>query len=374
MNLRLLCLWMFAVFPLSAAARDGTVPVNVEEFLGGTGATAAELLRADLEYQGMLSVTDQPAKWTIRGSSSAGRIDGALVNEKGEIVFNSHYDAPDLRDNAHAFADEIIESITGTPGIATTKIAYVSNRGGKKDIYLADSDGQRVQRITRDGLPKGAPSLGPGSLLMAWTSYASGYADIVLTDLRDGEKQVILGAPGTNSGAAISPDGTRLAATMSHEGNPEIYLATLAGGNPQRLTFSKSVEFSPAWSPDGKRLVFCSDATGSPQLYLSGLEGGEAQRLDTGYKICTSPDWCPDGVRIAFTGRQGGGPSVVVFDLNSGKSRVLVQGAEDPVWAPDGRHLACVRGGDLIVVDTIRDRRRVVVRDGGRVSEPSWSK
>ena len=353
---------------------EGVVPVRLEDFIGGTGATAVAVLRQDLESSGFLKFSQETGQWLIRGSSSAGRIDGAVIDINGEVVLSSHYDAADLRDNAHAFADDVLELITGTRGISTTKIAYVSDRSGSKEIYLADRDGQRVQRVTSDGVLKGAPALGPGSILLAYTTYRGGFADIMLTDLRSGDRRVVLNAPGTNSGVCFSPDGARLALAMSVDGDPEIHLSTLTGGRVKRLTHSRSVEFSPSWSPDGRRLVFSSDATGAPQLYIISRAGGEPERLETGYRVCTGPDWAADGVKIAFTARQPGGPSVVVHDLTSGQSRLVLAGAEDPAWAPDGRHLACVKDGDLVVVDTVRGTRETIISGAGTISEPAWSR
>ena len=98
------------------------VVVGMEEFIGGTGDSAAQLVREDLKWSGYLRISDSPGNggggWLLRGSSSAGRIDGALVDAKGTVVFNNHYDEPDLRDNAHAFADDVVTAITEARGIA----------------------------------------------------------------------------------------------------------------------------------------------------------------------------------------------------------------------------------------------------------------
>ncbi len=354
------------------------VPVGLEEFIGGTGETAALLVREDLDRSGVLrsrpGLADAGSGWVLRGSSSAGRIDGALLDAKGSVVFNNHYAEPDLRDNAHAFADDVVTAITQGRGIAASKIAFVSRRSGSTEIYLADSDGERVRQVTADGALKGSPSLAPGSILLAYTSWQSGYADVMLKDLRFGSERPLLSAPGTNSGAAFSHDGTRIALSMSHEGDPEIYVSGLTGQRIRRVTASRSVEFSPAWAPDGNRLVFCSDANGSPQLFVVSRRGGEPERLETGYRHNTSPDWCPDGGSIAFTGRQSSGPAVILYDLASGRSRVVLSRAEDPAWAPDGRHLAAVQDATLVVVDTVTGVKRTILSGFSQLAEPAWSR
>ena len=47
-----------------------------------------------------------------------------------------------VRKFAHQFADEIISKLSGgVPGIASTQIAFVSSRGGAKEIWVMDYDG-----------------------------------------------------------------------------------------------------------------------------------------------------------------------------------------------------------------------------------------
>lgn len=362
----------------AGADEKAAVMVGMEDFIGGTGESAGAVIKNDLNASGVLRIRDggDPAGggWLLRGSSSAGRIDGALLDAKGTVVFNNHYAEPDLRDNAHAFADDVVTAITGGRGMAATKIAFVSRRSGAPEIYLADSDGERTRQVTSGGALKGAPALAPGGILLAYTSWQSGFADVFLKDLRFGTERAVLSAPGTNSGAAFSRDGTRLALTMSFEGDTEIYVSTLTGSRARRVTESRSVEWSPAWSPDGARLVFCSDAGGLPQLFVAPRQGGETERLDTGYRNNTSPEWSPDGAHIAFTGRQSSGPAVVLYELASGKTRVMLSRAEDPTWAPDGRHLAAVQEGSLVVVDTVTGSSRTIVSSFSRLSEPAWSR
>ena len=346
----------------------------MEEFMGGTGKSAASLIKTALMKTGDFDLDEESGQAIIRGSSSAGRIDGALIATSGQVLFNNQYDYGDMRQNAWAFADDIQQAITGTAGIASTSIAFVSDVSGAREIYITSPDGKRVKQLTRDRSISLSPALGPGGRLLAHTSYAGGFADVYVTNLENGARQKIFSAQGTNSGAAFSQDGTRLALSMSYEGDPEIYTAQVNGKGLRRLTESLSVEFSPAWAPDGQRLVFCSDASGSPQLYVKARKGqGAAERLDTGYKSCTGPDWSPNGQRIAFTGSKGRSKTVAVFDLGSGTATDLLSGAEDPAWAPDARHLAAVMDGALIIIDT-RTGKHEKVLTYGKISEPTWAK
>jgi TolB protein len=161
---------------------------------------------------------------------------------------------------------------------------------------------------------------------------------------------------------------------MTHEGDPEIYLTTVTGSRSKRLTESRSVEFSPAWAPDGERIVFCSDATGSPQLYIIPRRGGEPRRLATGFAKCTDPDWSADGRLIAFTAWRGKEKSVAAYEMETGRTRILLPGAADPCWAPDGRHLVAVQANALVVFNVNTGKKERILDGMGKISEPAWSR
>ncbi|HWB06840.1 MAG TPA: hypothetical protein VG796_27695 [Verrucomicrobiales bacterium] len=345
-----------------------------EEFMGGTGTSASEIVRKYLDRSGKFTISPSIGQWLVRASSSAGRIDGALVASNGSVLFNNHYDGPDLLDNAKAYADDIIDALTGERGIALSRIAFVSDKSGAKEIYVCDSDGGRVQQITRDRSVNVSPSLSPGGLYVAFTSYVSGFPDVYVTRMSDGSRRRIISTPGTNSGAAFSHDGSRLALTMTHNGDPEIYIATREGARSKRLTQSRSVEFSPAWAPDGERLVFCSDATGVPQLYICPRTGGAPERLATGGVKCTDPDWSADGHLIAFTAWRGSDKSIAVYEMETGRTRTILANAAHPSWAPDGRHLVAVQSNSLIVVNVATGAKERILSGMGGISEPAWSR
>jgi TolB protein len=274
------------------------------------------------------------------------------------------------------FADAVVEAISGRPGIASSKIAFISKRSGRKEVYTADYDGANVQQMTRDGAISVSPALSPNGRFLAYTGYQSGYADLYLIDLSTGSRRPLVRAPGTNSGASFSPDSQRIALTMSRDGNPEIYVVGLGGGGGRRLTRSKGVDSSPSWSPSGGEIVYSSDAGGSPQLYRMSAGGGGGSRLGTGFGYATEPSWSPDGSKIAFTAKGAGGLQVAVLDMNGGGTKAVTSGAEaeDPVWGANSRHLIYAQGGALYLHDTFTGRRTEIIGGMGKVSEPTWSR
>ncbi|MBE2178996.1 MAG: PD40 domain-containing protein [Chthoniobacterales bacterium] len=378
---RILALAVLAVLSTPAFSQDAPtitvrkgdrVPVAVTPLGGSSGPAVTKVLQNDLDLSGWFQlVPDSRGSYVIGGSASGGSLQGRVTDGSGAVVLSKTYSGDD-RSVAHQFADDIVETLTGHPGIATTKVAFVGTASGAKEIYLADYDGNNSRRLTSDRSISVAPSLGPGARNLAYTGYQGGYPDVYVIDVASGARQRAVSAPGTNSGAAVSPDGGRMALTMSKDGNPEIYVTGLRGGGAKRLTRTKGVEASPAWSPDGRELIYSSDEGGSPQLYRIGAGGGSPRRLNTGFGYNTDPSWSPDGKRVAFTVRSGGGFSVAVMDAEGGNARIVASG-QNPVWGRNSRHLIFSSGSSLNLLDLNTGRTTTIVSGLGKVSEPTWS-
>lgn len=355
--------------------RKGTaVVVDIKEVAGAAGAAAASVLKNDIQLTGVLAVGDpNSATAVISANATGSTLSGQAVDKAGGVVLQRSYSG-ETRRTIHQFVDDLVQTLTDQRGIASSKVAFVANRTGHKEIYTADYDGANVLQLTHDNAISVGPALSPDGRRLAYTGYQSGFADIYLIDLATGARNRIIKFPGTNTGAAISPEGNRIACTLSKDGNPEIYVTGINGDSPRRLTRAKGVESSPTWSPNGSEIIYSSDDGGSPQLYRMSANGGPGRLLSTGFGYCTEPDWSPDGKKVTFNVRGGGTFQIAVLDLNSGTARVVVSDGEDPVWGPDSRHILFARDTGLYMVDTVTGREARIVGDLGRVSEPTWSR
>jgi TolB protein len=339
-----------------------------------TGLSGADLdtLRRDLVNSGYFSVTGtDEAQYTAKGSGG-GSMQGVLTERGGKTALSKNYgvSGPSA---IHRFTDDIVETLTGARGIASTKIAFVGTRTGRKEIYTCDADGSNLVQLTHDGTISVSPALSPDGQSLLYTGYQSGYADVYRIQLASGARSRIMKFPGTNSGAKFSPDGGRIAVTLSKDGNPELYVTDSGGGSPRRLTRTPGVESGPTWSPDGAEIIYSCDDGGSPMLYRISASGGSPARLATGFSYNTEPDWSPDGKKVAFNTRSGGSFTVAILDLGSGAVRTVGEG-QDPVWGADSRHLLFASGGSLVLLDGQSGARISLVHGAGKVSEPAWSR
>jgi TolB protein len=360
--------------PVITVRKGTSIVIETKEFTGAAGAAASNVLKNDVQLSGALSAGDASTATIIVSGSATGSNFSAQATEKtGGVILQKTY-AGDTRHAVHQFTDELIETLTGQKGIALSKIGFVSDRTGHKEIYTCDYDGANVLQLTHDGAISVSPALSPDGRRLAYTGYQSGYADIYLIELSSGSRNRIIKFPGTNSGAAFSPDGGHIACKLSKDGNPEIYVTGLSGDSPRRLTHSRGVESSPTWSPNGSEIIYSSDEKGSPQLYRISSSGGAGRFLSTGYGYNTQPNWSPDGKRVAFNVRSGGGFQIATMDLDSGVTRIAIQEGENPCWGPDSRHIVFARGSGLYLFDAVTGKETRLVGDLGRISEPTWSR
>src|SRR6266404_1733431 len=357
--------------PTITVSKGNKINLTISPLSGSEGAAITKILHNDLTLSGYFALGGK-AVYTARGSASGGSLQGQVVDESGGTVLSKSYSGG-ARENAHRFADDIIETLTGNKGFATSKIAFIATRSGKKEVYVADYDGSNARQITHDSVISVHPSISPDGRRIAYTGYQSGYPDVYMIDLASGARNKIINFSGTNSGASFSPDGGRLALTVSKDGNPELYTVSPSGGSARRLTHTRGVESSPTWAPSGDEIIYSFDDGRGPQLYRISSGGGNGQSIATGHGYCTEPNWSPDGKKVAFNVRGGGGFEIAIVDLSGGGNRIVAAG-ENPVWGADSRHIIFTEGSNLYLLDTVSSRKNKILEGLGKITEPSWSR
>jgi TolB protein len=249
---------------------------------------------------------------------------------------------------AHTIANDIVRAITGKQGIFLTRIAFVCDKTGKKEIYSSSFDGSDIRQITRLRSLAMAPAWSPDGTRIAFSVYNrhsdnTKNLDLFEYDFKSGRYHLLSNRKGINSGAAYSPKGDRIAYTMSVTGNPEIHLLDTSTRETTQLTRSIGFDVDPAFSPDGKQLAFVSSRPGKPMLYTLEIDRpADAKRLTYAGNYNATPSWSPDGKKIAFAGWLDGKFDLFTITSDGGKIERLTKDEgnnEDPHFSPDGNFL-----------------------------------
>lgn len=281
----------------------------------------------------------------------------------------------------HRFANEVVEALTGEKGIFETKLLFVSDTTGSKEVYISDYDGYNPREVTRNGSINLSPQWSPDGSKILYTSYKEGRPILYMLELATtGKEKRVSDHPGINIGARWSPTGKEIALTLSKDGNPELYILTLEGMALRRLTNNWGIDVSPTWSPDGRQIAFVSDVAGNPHIYVVNSDGTGLRRLTYEGKYNASPTWSPKGDKIAFTRMEGGRFDIWVMNPDGSHEIQLTSGPgnnEDPSWAPNGRFIAfnSTTGGTtaLYIIGASGEGQRMLFKGKGNLKGPAWS-
>ncbi len=313
-----------------------------------------------------------------------------VKNAQSPQVLGKQYRETASEDNArliaHRFADEIIFRLGGgIQGIAESKIYFVSNRSGTKEIWQMDYDGANQKQLTHLGTIALSPHVSPDGSRIAYSGVSNTEWQILMYSLELNRPVAFTRFGGTNLSPAWSSDGKLLAFSSSRSGDSDIYVVEISGGEVRRLTNTKGPDVSPTWNPKtNAQIAWVSGRTGLPQIYTMASDGTNVVRMtDQGYAV--SPSWSPNGQFLAFAWVRHYGPGapgasdIYVMDVASKQWVQLTHdgGRNDfPSWSPDGRHIVFQsnRTGRTEIWSMLADGSQArQLTTSGENSQPNWS-
>ena len=187
--------------------------------------------------------------------------DTANVYVQGRLLFTSTrsgtYDVytvdPKSPDRAHQILSGPGRKLSAAFSPDGSRIAYVTDRDGNYEVYVARADGSNPQRVTQSTETEASPSWSPDGSRIYFESGAGGSFNIWSMNPDGSDKRQITQttAPGThNVQPAVSPDGRTVAFASTRDGNYDIYLMNPDGSNQRNFTGSAANESLPVWAGD----------------------------------------------------------------------------------------------------------------------------
>ncbi len=189
------------------------------------------------------------------------------------------------------------------------------------EIYLQTSNGREIERLTESPGYDGEVDVEPKSgKYIVFTSTRDGQHNVYLADSRGRSVRRISTSKLTDRGARFSPDGkTLIWYRLLPDGKASQLL--LAEGNlrqPREILSGAGTMIHPSWHPNGTDIVFSSNRDGKFfNLYSIDREGKCLKRLTTIEMDQTQPQVSPDGQRIVFTGKKGESQHLFAIDYKS---------------------------------------------------------
>jgi serine/threonine protein kinase/WD40 repeat protein len=142
--------------------------------------------------------------------------------------------------------------------------------------------------------------------------------------------------------------------------------------NPNRESSTLELPFSetsvPSISRDGNWVIFAAnDDSGKWDIYWMSLSGREPSRITReGWARIDMVDLSPDAAQIAYNciAEDGDLYQVRTVPLQGGASRLVVENGFVMRWAPDGKRIGYVRGGQFALSDSKKFELWSVKPDG----------
>jgi Tol biopolymer transport system component len=207
------------------------------------------------------------------------------------------------------------------------------------DIFLADTSGNIIKRLTNTPGYDAEGTLSPDGSKMIFTSIRNGDLDLYVMDMKTYAVKQVTHDLGYDGGAWFSPDGKQIVWRASRPKTEaeiadykdllskglvaptqmEVFIANADGSDAKQITHLGQANWAPNFTPDGKHIIFCSNHEyehGFPfNMYLINLDGSDMQKISHDKGFDAFPMFSYDGKKIMFSSNRnsGGGYNINLF-------------------------------------------------------------
>ena len=226
-----------------------------------------------------------------------------------------------------------------------SKIAFISNRSGQSEVWIAGADGSNPVQLTTQGTAPTIPRWSPDGRRIAFAKRPGGNADVYVVDAQGGSPKRLTTSPGNDASPRWSRDGRWIYFASNRTGRNEVWKMGADGSSPE-VQLTHHGGWRSGESPDGQTLYY--QKLDLPGTFRMPTAGGEEQKvLDTP----TSAMWQVNGNSIFWTASRSAQPDGLHrFDLATGQDSVVLKlppktsrGTSNFGVTSDGRWVVFVR-------------------------------
>ena len=156
------------------------------------------------------------------------------------------------------------------------RIAYsrVVERSSIWRYALDEAGAGGPERLITASAINAMPQYSPDGTSIAFMSDRSGFMEIWVARSDGGSPRQLTWLRGEGGAPRWSPDGKRIAFDMRVQGNHDIYVVAADGGPVVPLIADHFENGAPSWSRDGRWIYFASSRTGKHQVWKMPAAGG----------------------------------------------------------------------------------------------------
>jgi serine/threonine protein kinase len=249
-------------------------------------------------------------------------------------------------------------------------IAFASNRSGRWNLWMGNSDGSGLRELGAQSLLPFHPAWSRDGREIAFDSKASGKSEIWLVSAAGGSARRLVAMPGGAEIPSWSLDGKRVFFYTNAEGSRQIWEVPATGGTPVQLT--RRGTYDPSESPDGRYLYYGSVSSAgvwrmplAPRLPNGSLANQNGELIRETLPMTGHRFWSVAQGGIYFVDAQTSPATLKFVELTSRKVTIVSTLSKPPAKftrglaiSPDGRYaLYCqddVDRNEIRVVENFR--------------------
>jgi len=196
-------------------------------------------------------------------------------------------------------------------------VAFVSNRSGESEIWVADPDGSNAVQVTSVAVLPGFPRWSPDGRFIAFHGDTEGRPPILVVPAGGGTPRHLTTTMPNGGFPSFSRDGKWIYFTVLQEGKPRIWKVPVSGGSALQVTTSEGVLAIESY--DGRDLYYIEAVHRPSPLWRLPLAGGSAVKVVDGV-ILGNFDVVEGG--IYYIDRESGERGVFLADRPAGETRL----------------------------------------------------
>lgn len=299
---------------------------------GSNANNVTDIISNDLNITGEFSVKEYSSINAVESSNqyiitgtveSNSNITYQLMANTGTntLILNQKltFKAADLRRAGHLVSNGIYHQLTNSPGIFTSKIAYITQKGSTYKIIISDYDGYNQKVLVSVNAPLTSLAWDKSGKQLAYVSFESGKPVVYVQDLYQAKRYSVANFSGSNSSPSFTPNSSALSVTLTKDDGSHIYLVDNSeykkGVSARSLISFGSID-TEANIASNESTVFTSNHDGGPQIFMSNLHGMPPVRLTINLgNYNTTPRFSHDLSKITFINRNSGTLKTYVLDL-----------------------------------------------------------
>ncbi len=192
-----------------------------------------------------------------------------------------------------------------------TKLVF-SRGSDNSDLWRIDlRDPSKSGRFATSTLFDGGAEYSPDGQRIALSSNRGGGREIWVTDANGENATAVTNFNGPIAGTGRwSPDSRQIVFDSRPDGNSDIFVVSGSGGPVKQLTRTPGEDARPAWSHDGRSIYFSSDRNGRNEIWRMSGDGGDPVQIthNGGAVVVVSHD----GEHLFYKREVGSGP---IYDI-----------------------------------------------------------